>query len=201
MNNPNSQMTQMLMESFQNAHDGAVASSSAEVTIYRVYKELLAKKDSLFAQFIKDQKIKILDELDKKISTEAVLSSPPQGQVPFSVEVQRALSVTASKAKELGDEFISTEHFLFYFASNSSNFKTNFSFNESDLKLWINEKRKGKRLTSSNPEGTRDALAKYCKNLNELAESKKLDPVIGRDSEIRRIIQVLLRRSKNNPVL
>lgn len=201
MNNPNSQMTQMLIESFQNAHEGAVAASSAEVSIYRIYKDFIGKKDSLFSQFLKNQKIDITKDLEKKISGEAALSSPLQGQVPFSVEVQRALSIASAKAKDLNDEFISTEHFLFYFINNTSNFKISFNYSESDLKLWIEEKRKGKRLTSSNPEGTREALSKYCKNLNEMAEGNKLDPVIGRDSEIRRIIQVLLRRTKNNPVL
>jgi len=194
-------MTQMLLESIQQAHDAAVSASSSEVTIYRLYKEFLSKKDSLFNQFLKDQKLDIKNELEQKISSEATLSSPQQGQLPFSIDVQRALSVATTKAKELEDDFISTEHFLFYLINNTSNFKVKLSTSESDLKTWIHKKRKGKKLKSANPEGTRDALAKYCKNLNDLAESNKLDPVIGRDSEIRRIIQVLLRRTKNNPVL
>lgn len=201
MTNPNAQMTQMLIESFGAAHDAAVSSSSSEVSINRIFKEFVLRKDSLFASFLKDQKIDLLKELEQKISSEAVLNSPPQGQLPFSVEVQRALSVATTKAKDLEDEFISTEHFLFHLIHNSSSYKIRLDVTESDLKLWLQKKRKGKRLTSSNPEGTRDALAKYCKNLNELASNNKLDPVIGRDPEIRRIVQVLLRRTKNNPVL
>jgi len=201
MTDQNTQMTQLLMECFQQAHDKAVKDAASEVSVYRLYMAFLSKSDALFTQFLNSQKIDINKELDTQISSEPRLSSSPQGQTPFSVDAQRALSVAASKAKKLGDEFISTEHFLFYFINNNSVFKMNFQYSESDLKLWIQKKRKGKSLNSSNPEGTRDALSKYCKNLNELFANKKLDLVVGRDSEIRRIIQILLRRTKNNPVL
>ncbi|MGH1468438.1 MAG: ATP-dependent Clp protease ATP-binding subunit [Bdellovibrionales bacterium] len=200
----NSKFTQVVVEGLQAAHEKALAGAFSEVSEASVFLEFMGSGDALFGKFFTDNKIKIKKVFEEKVLNSPKLSSPSQGQVPFSVYIQRAMSLASEKAKEMNDEFISTEHFLFYFMLNQgeySNYLKDVDFTESALKEWILKKRGGKRITTDNPEGTRDALNKYCKNLNQLAFEGKLDPVIGRDQEIRRVIQVLLRRTKNNPVL
>ncbi len=205
MNQGQTNFTQIVMDSFGSAHEKALSQSLSEVNEALVFDEFLNKKDSLFHHFFIDHKIKFKGFLVKKIESLPKLQTRSSGsQLPFSVFIQRSIALASEKAKELHDEFISTEHFLFYLISQPGDYQTalgNLDINEKTLKEWILKKRGGKRITSNNPEGTRDALNKYCKNLNELAFDNKLDPVIGRDQEIRRVIQVLLRRTKNNPVL
>ncbi len=204
MNNMNSKFTQVVVESLQAAHEKALAGSFAEVSEASVFLEFMGHSDTLFGKFFTENKIKIKKVFEEKVVNAPRLSSSSQGQVPFSVYIQRAMSLASEKAKEMNDEFVSTEHFLFYFMLNQGEFSKHLKdvdFTEKSLKDWILKKRGGKRITTDNPEGTRDALNKYCKNLNQLAFEGRLDPVIGRDQEIRRAIQVLLRRTKNNPVL
>ncbi len=200
----NSKFTQIVMESFQAAHEKALARSFSEVNAGCLFLEFMGNGDALFRKFFTDHKIEIKSVFEKKMEAAPRLSTPLQGSVPFSVYIQRAVSMALEKAKEMGDKFISTEHFLFYLMLNQSEFLECFKgidFTENSLKEWILKKRGGKKVTTDNPEGTHDALNKYCKNLNQMAFENKLDPVIGRDEEIRRTIQVLLRRTKNNPVL
>ena len=107
-------------------------------------------------------------------------------------------------AKKMEDEFVSIEHLLIaLFKSKDvvSQLMKDNGINEKDLKFAINELRKGDNVTSQNAEETYNSLNKYAKNLNQLAKDGKLDPVIGRDEEIRRILQILSRRTKNNPIL
>lgn len=203
MSNIQNRLTQITLEAIQLAHEKAQQDRSSEVGAAYVYREFLNNKDTLFGGFFKENKINFKEALEKKIEQGPKLQSVSE-QLPFSVYFQRALSMASEKAKELGDDFISTEHFLFYLILNPGDYRDTLKgldYTDVSLKKWINKKRQGKKITNNNPEGTRDALKKYCKDLNELAEENKLDPVIGRDQEIRRVIQVLLRRSKNNPVL
>jgi ATP-dependent Clp protease ATP-binding subunit ClpB len=115
-----------------------------------------------------------------------------------------ALQKAQSYLKEFKDEFVSVEHILLgLLAVNDSTSKMlmDQGVNEKDLKLAIKSLRGDNRVTDQNAEATYNALNKYARNLNEYAESGKLDPVIGRDEEIRRVIQILSRRTKNNPIL
>ncbi len=107
-------------------------------------------------------------------------------------------------AKEMNDEFIAIEHLImaiFDSKSNISKILKDQGVTKNTLKQAIMQLRKGERVTSNTHENTYNALNKYAKNLNELASNAKLDPVIGRDEEIRRILQILSRRTKNNPIL
>jgi ATP-dependent Clp protease ATP-binding subunit ClpB len=116
----------------------------------------------------------------------------------------QALSKAQSFLKEFGDEFVSVEHLLLGLLAagdNTSALLKDSGINEKDLKLAIKELRGGSKVTSQSAEGQYNSLNKYAKNLNELAQAGKLDPVIGRDEEIRRVLQILSRRTKNNPVL
>ena len=106
--------------------------------------------------------------------------------------------------KEFGDEYVSIEHLLLGILSSGddvSNMLKDSGVNEKDLKLAIKELRKGEKVKSQSAEDTYNALNKYAKNLNQMASENKLDPVIGRDDEIRRVLQILSRRTKNNPIL
>jgi ATP-dependent Clp protease ATP-binding subunit ClpB len=115
-----------------------------------------------------------------------------------------ALQKAQSYLKEFKDEFVSVEHVLLGLLSTGdkvSSILKDAGVNDRDLKKAILELRGNTRVTDQNAEATYNALNKYARNLNEYAESGKLDPVIGRDEEIRRVIQILSRRTKNNPIL
>ncbi len=126
------------------------------------------------------------------------------GEIMFSREASKMLLDADSIAKKMKDEYVSIEHLLLAILNSKGDatqlMKDN-GINEKDLKLAIEELRKGENVTSQNAEETYNSLNKYAKNLNELAKTGKLDPVIGRDEEIRRILQILTRRTKNNPIL
>ena len=126
------------------------------------------------------------------------------GDIVLSRDANKMLLDAGNIAKKMGDEYVSIEHLLLAILNSKGNatqlMKDN-GINEKDLKLAIDELRKGEKVTSQNAEETYNSLNKYAKNLNELAQTGKLDPVIGRNDEIRRMLQILSRRSKNNPML
>ena len=126
------------------------------------------------------------------------------GQVYLGQGANRILQYALSELKKFGDEFVSIE-LLFYSLLDSTDtigrlLKDN-KLTKSALKDAIMDVRKGEKVNSQHQENTYQSLEKFAKNLNELAESGKLDPVIGRDDEIRRVLQILTRRTKNNPIL
>ncbi len=126
------------------------------------------------------------------------------GQISLSREANNALNDAQAIAKKRNDEYVSIEHlFLSIFKSNSkiASFLKSNGVTEKQIDAAINELRKGERVTSASAEDTYNSLNKYAKNLNQLANDGKLDPVIGRDEEIRRVLQILTRRTKNNPML
>ncbi|AUC76090.1 ATP-dependent chaperone ClpB [Olleya sp. Bg11-27] len=122
----------------------------------------------------------------------------------LSREASKTLNEASIIAKAMNDDYVSIEHFILaVFKSNSkiAQMLKDQSVTEKGLKAAIDELRKGDRVTSQSQEETYNSLNKYAKNLNKLARDGKLDPVIGRDEEIRRILQILSRRTKNNPIL
>ena len=126
------------------------------------------------------------------------------GEVMLSRDANKALNEAEIIAKKMNDEFVSIEHLILaIFGSKSkvSQILKDQGVTEKGLKAAIEELRKGERVTSASAEETYNSLNKYAKNLNELAKAGKLDPVIGRDEEIRRVLQILTRRTKNNPML
>src|SRR5881394_1295856 len=134
------------------------------------------------------------DEL--RAQAEATLGAKPriqgaQQQPQVSIVFSRVLDKAASEAKRMQDDYVSTEHLLLAL----------HVVPRKQLEAKIAAVRGGQRVTSQDPEGTYQALSKFGRDLTEAAEQEKLDPVIGRDDEIRRVIQVLSRRTKNNPVL
>ena len=145
------------------------------------------------------------EQLSKTL--EATLQSFPKvtgGNMGLSREAHTMLNEAANIAKKWNDEYVSLEHLLLaIFKSNSKIAQAlkDQGVSEKEIEKAIQELRKGERVTSASAEDTYNSLNKYAKNLNQLADSGKLDPVIGRDEEIRRVLQILSRRTKNNPML
>ncbi len=126
------------------------------------------------------------------------------GELMVSQEAGKTLTEAGIIAKKMEDEFVSIEHLLlaiFKSKSKIAQILKDQGVSEKDLQAAISELRKGDKVTSQNMEETYNSLNKYAKNLNQLADKGKLDPVIGRDEEIRRVLQILSRRTKNNPML
>ncbi|MFA6261638.1 MAG: ATP-dependent chaperone ClpB [Bacteroidia bacterium] len=141
-------------------------------------------------------------------ATDAILNGLPKvsggtGQY-LSSQANQAINKAQSYLKEFGDEYVAVEHLLLGLLSvgdAAGNLLKDAGINEKDLKKAIKELRGDSKVTSQSAEAQYNALNKFAKNLNELAQAGKLDPVIGRDEEIRRVLQILSRRTKNNPVL
>ncbi|PJR03085.1 ATP-dependent chaperone ClpB [Avrilella dinanensis] len=126
------------------------------------------------------------------------------GQMGLSRQAGSMLTSAQSIAKKMNDEFVSIEHLvlaIFKSGGKVSQMLKDQGVTEKDLQSAIQEVRKGERVTSASAEETYNSLNKYANNLNQLANEGKLDPVIGRDEEIRRVLQILSRRTKNNPIL
>src|SRR5690606_5882778 len=126
------------------------------------------------------------------------------GDIMLSREASKSVNEASSLAKKMNDEYVSVEHLIlaiFKSSSKVAQILKDQGATEKGLKAAMDELRKGDRVTSQSAEETYNSLNKYAKNLNKMAEEGKLDPVIGRDEEIRRVLQILSRRTKNNPML
>ena len=154
----------------------------------------------------------ILKKLNVNINTlqqilEKQLESFPKvsgGEIMLSREANKTINEATNIAKSMKDEFVSIEHLLLAILNSRSGIAQSLKdqgVTEKDMKAAIEELRGGEKVTSQSAEETYNSLNKYAKNLNQLAKDGKLDPVIGRDEEIRRILQILSRRTKNNPML
>ncbi len=143
-----------------------------------------------------------------KLALDKIVESYPKVSGGQTEYLSRAANVTVQKAttylKEFGDEYVSIEHLLLGMleaGDSVAQLMKDNGVSKKDMLATIKELRKGDRVTSANQEDTYHALERYARNLNQLAREGKLDPVIGRDDEIRRVLQILSRRTKNNPIL
>ncbi|MGY5352753.1 ATP-dependent chaperone ClpB [Wenyingzhuangia sp. IMCC45533] len=139
--------------------------------------------------------------LDKTLETFPKVSG---GQIGLSQTAAKTLTDASNIAKKMEDEYVSIEHLLIALLKNKdtiSQLLKDQGVTENGLSAAVDEIRKGQKVTSQSAEETYNSLNKYAKDLNKLASTGKLDPVIGRDEEIRRILQILSRRTKNNPML
>ena len=145
------------------------------------------------------------EQLNKQLETALQgFAKVSGGDMGLSRDASTMLNEAVNIAKKWNDEYVSLEHLILaIFKSNSKIAQAlkNQGVSEKELEKAIQELRKGERVTSASAEDTYNSLNKYAKNLNQLADSGKLDPVIGRDEEIRRVLQILSRRTKNNPML
>ncbi|MBW0434376.1 ATP-dependent chaperone ClpB [Leptospira yasudae] len=200
-------LTAKLNEALHNAQSLAEKSGNPEIGEEHIIREVLDQSDGLAPLLLAKLNLNAKSFLAR---TEDALGRLPKvagssAEVGFSRSAVALLKAADEIRKELKDEYLSTDHILLgLMKSGTGSLKQEFNrlgLEYSKLLKITLENRKGKTIMDDSPEGKTDALAKYAKNLNELAKQGKLDPVIGRDEEIRRTIQVLSRRTKNNPVL
>ena len=169
-----------------------------------IYKALEQVDENVLPYLLK--KLQVNAALVGQILEKELQSFPKVsgGNLMLSAEAGRTLNEASSIARKMEDEFVSVEHLLLAILASKSKIARilkDQGVTEADLKKAIDSLRQGGRVTSQSAEETYQALGKYARNLNELADQGKLDPVIGRDEEIRRILQILSRRTKNNPML
>jgi ATP-dependent Clp protease ATP-binding subunit ClpB len=191
-------------EAVQKASDITAGNQQQAIETAQLLKGLLLVDENVITYLLKKLNVNLnrLNEiLDQQIASFPKVSG---SEVYLSSGANAALQKAQSYLKEFKDEFVSVEHILLgILAGNdkTSNALKDYGVNEKDLKKAIVSLRGDNKVTDQNAEATYNALNKYARNLNEYAESGKLDPVIGRDEEIRRVIQILSRRTKNNPIL
>jgi ATP-dependent Clp protease ATP-binding subunit ClpB len=192
-------------EAVQQAQQIATATGNQSIETGHLLKGLIETDENVISFLLKKlnaNPARIEQTLDAMIKGYPKVSG--DGGQYLSNGSNQALSKAQSFLKEFGDEFVSVEHLLLGILAagdNTSALLKDSGINEKDLKLAIKELRGGSKVTSQSAEAQYNSLNKYAKNLNELAQAGKLDPVIGRDEEIRRVLQILSRRTKNNPVL
>ena len=191
-------------EAIQKASEIAKGNQQQAIETAHLLKGLLTVDENVVSYVLKKLNVN-LNSLDQNIT--AAIDKLPKvsgGEAYLSGSANNALQKAQSYLKEFKDDFVSVEHLLLgILGANDGTAKLlkEQGVNEKDLKKAIIALRGDNRVTDQNAEATYQALSKYARNLNEYAESGKLDPVIGRDEEIRRVIQILSRRTKNNPIL
>ncbi len=181
-------------EAFTQATEAARANSNPEVTPDHLLAALLRQEEGVVLPILNrvgTQPLSVRNAADEAVSK---LPKSYGTDVRLSRETQQTIEAGDRARAEMGDEYLSTEHLLLALADR-------LGVNREDLLAALREVRGSHRVTSQNPEEQYQALEKYGRDLTEEARRGKLDPVIGRDDEIRRVIQVLSRRTKNNPVL
>ena len=199
-------LTQKSAECIKNAQNLAIENGNQEITSLHILKSLISDEDGLIHQILKDININI-EYLNKDI-TEAISKLPkisPLSSSYLSSETDQMLTLSENIAKQMKDEYISVEHiFLAMFEKGNKTTKEILSKNSITKNEFIKElanARGNQNVTTDNPESTYNALKKFGTDLVELARKNKIDPVIGRDNEIRDTIMILSRKTKNNPVL
>ena len=192
-------------ELIQQAQQLAMQSDHQQITNDHILKSMIGSDDEVIGYLLKKLNVNV-NYLEQKIDEQ--LAKLPKVESKGGEYLSRDANLTIAKSqnylKEFGDEFVSVEHILLgILASNDdvSKLLKSQGVTEKDLKSAIKELRKGTTMNSQSGENQLNALNKYAVNLNERAKSGKLDPVIGRDEEIRRVLHILSRRTKNNPIL
>ena len=191
-------------EAVQQAQQIAANNEHQSIENAHLVKGMLSADDSVIRFLTSKQGI---DFTAFEQGIDSLIKSFPKvqgGEQFLSNDTSKALLKAESMLREFGDEFITIEMIMLgILMSNDSVSKLmkQLGASEKDMKLAISELRKGSSATSATSEDTYNALNKYARNLNDLARKGKLDPVIGRDEEIRRVLQILTRRTKNNPIL
>lgn len=191
-------------EAVQQAQQIAANNQHQSIENAHLVKGMLSADDSII-RFLTNKQGIDFTAFEKGIDSIIKTFPKVQGGEQFlSNDTSKALQKAESMLKEFGDEFITIELIMLgILMSNDSVSKLmkQLGASEKDMKSAITELRKGSSATSATSEETYNALNKYARNLNDLARKGKLDPVIGRDEEIRRVLQILTRRTKNNPIL
>jgi ATP-dependent Clp protease ATP-binding subunit ClpB len=192
-------------EVIQQSQQLAFNHSNANIETEHILKALLEQQDSPVEYLLKKNAVntqQLENKLDQQIERLPKVSGEPAQNI--SRDANNVILRAGAALKQFNDEFITPEHLLLAIVQgndNTAKLLKDFGLTENGLIAAINELRKGSTVSSQTQETQFNALNKYAKNLNELARQGKLDPVIGRDEEIRRTLHILSRRSKNNPIL
>ena len=201
--------TKKSLEAIQTAQNIAIENQNAQIEEEHLTLALLEQESSLIKELLK--KIEISPNFEEELkSTIAKMPKMTGGARPsegiyVSQDVDRILANSETIAKRMKDEYVSVEHIMLSIFDNSNRtikeLFRKYNLNKNDFLKALSQVRGNTRVTTDNPEETYDALKKYGQDLVELARAQKLDPVIGRDSEIRNVIRILSRKTKNNPCL
>ncbi|HEX4878155.1 MAG TPA: ATP-dependent Clp protease ATP-binding subunit, partial [Chitinophagaceae bacterium] len=192
-------------EAFQQAQQIAFNAQSPNIETEHLLKALLDQQDSPVEYLLKKNNVTVnlveskLDELIGKLP-----KASGEAAQQISRDANNVVLRAGAVLKQFGDEFVTPEHILLAIVQGNdaaAKLLKNAGLSENGLVTAIKELRKGEKITSQTQSQEFNALNKYAKNLNELARQGKLDPVIGRDEEIRRTLHILSRRTKNNPIL
>ena len=201
-------LTIKAQEALSEAMDAATDRGNPEISSAHILHSLMNQEDGAVASILKRLGIRpgqLRDPIEAELNRAPRVSGQGAGQVGLSREAQEMLNAGWKAAQSLKDEYLSTEHLLIAMVEARDNragaILRAHGVTKDSLWAALKEVRGSKRVTDPNAEDTYDALDKYSRDLTQLARAGKLDPVIGRDEEIRRCIQVLTRRTKNNPVL
>lgn len=194
--------TQKSMEAISEAHNFAIRYKHSDMKVEHLLLALIGQMNGLIPNLLKKMGIdtvdlmkKLEEKLDRMPKIEGGVSDPRP-----NAEMNRVIVGAEDYAKKMEDAYISTEHLFLASYDNNSFLKEN-GVVKKQFENALEGVRGGKKIMTDNPENTYEALDKYGKDLVELARKGKIDPIIGRDNEIRRAIQILSRRNKNNPIL
>lgn len=198
--------TQKSVQAIQDAQNTAIKLGNPEVTDVHLSYALLSDSDSIVAKTIQklgaDYK-QIVSAFNQKI--DSLPKNDSQSSVYPSTAFQRILLKAEDEAKSMGDSFVSVEHIFMSILGEKNTVSAvllkDYNVNKQNFASNLKDLRGNQKVDSDNPEDTTDVLTKYGRNLTDLAKEGKLDPVIGRDDEIRHSVRILSRRTKNNPVL
>jgi ATP-dependent Clp protease ATP-binding subunit ClpB len=195
-------------EALRDAHIIASEKNHQQINTIHLLAALVRQKETVVAPILErlDVNISFLEaEIEKEMGRlPQVSGDSPVGQIFITQELNKVLNFASQAAKNLQDEYISCEHLLLAAMEVSSNIREllkSFGVNPQKILEVLKDVRGAQHVTDIEPESKYQVLEKYARNLTQLARQEKLDPVIGRDEEIRRVMQVLSRRTKNNPVL
>ncbi|MBO7445888.1 MAG: ATP-dependent chaperone ClpB [Bacteroidales bacterium] len=201
--NPNN-LTIKTQEVISNAQMIAMRNQNQQIDNLHILKSMLEMDDNVVPFLMRKQECDpkvVAAVVDKEMSRLPKVSG---GEFYLGGGAQQALQKAILFCQDSGDEFVSLEHLLYGLlmaGDRVSQILKDAGMTEKGLKSAIQELHKGNKVNSANNEETYNALNKYARNLNDMARNGKLDPVIGRDEEIRRVLQILSRRTKNNPIL
>ncbi|MCQ4895672.1 ATP-dependent chaperone ClpB [Anaerotruncus sp. DFI.9.16] len=202
--------TQKSLEALQSAQDLATEYQNMQIEQQHLLYALIAQEDGLIGQMLKKMEIDpaaLLSDVRAEVERLPRVSGPgrEQGKIYVSQEVDRALVQAEKLADRMKDEYVSVEHVMLALLENPNGalgqLLSRFRLTKDGFLSALVSVRGNTRVTSDTPEDTYDALKKYGTDLVEQARNQKLDPVIGRDNEIRNVIRILSRKTKNNPVL
>ncbi len=191
-------------QAVQKAQEIAMGHQNQSIETCHLLKGILSEDENVTPYLLKKLDVNV-PRMSQAL--DAIVASIPRvsgGSQYLSGDANNALVKASQLATEMGDDFVSIEHLLLGILSGrdtTAQLLKDSGVSEKQLRAAIADLRKGSKVGSQSQEDTYNALNKYAKNLNQLAQAGKLDPVIGRDEEIRRVLQILSRRTKNNPIL